>query len=64
MDEVLKLCTKCRTPLPLYRFAKDKSKVSGLRPSCKSCDAEYRLGKKIYERKHLSLWQRIKGWFK
>lgn len=64
MDDILKVCSKCRTPLPLHLFAKDKQKLSGLRSNCKKCDKEYRLGKKLYERRHLSLLQRIKGWFK
>lgn len=34
-----KRCSKCGDDLPLAQFHKDKSKRSGLRPSCRMCDA-------------------------
>lgn len=32
------ICKKCREDLPISMFYKDKSKPSGFKPRCKSCD--------------------------
>lgn len=33
----MKTCTKCNIEMDLDRFSKDKTKIDGLRPSCKGC---------------------------
>ena len=38
----MKRCTKCGRLLPRVEFAKDKTKLDGLRSNCKHCQREYR----------------------
>jgi transposase-like protein len=37
----MKKCTKCSIESDATNFRKDKSKVDGLRPICKTCDKSY-----------------------
>ena len=45
----MKTCTKCKIEKDIKEFAKDRSKPSGLRPSCKLCKSKQ---DKIYRNKN------------
>lgn len=42
----MKTCSKCKIEKEVTEFNKDKSKIDGLRPDCKSCLKEYRQANK------------------
>jgi len=38
---MIKSCTKCRQDKSIESFTKDKTKIDGLRPSCRECEKSY-----------------------
>lgn len=60
----MKTCNKCKQELPLFAFAKDKSRASGYSYRCKQCDNAKKYDKKYYtERykvKHEDIKQTVK----
>ena len=64
---MMKECIKCKQVLPLFAFAKDKSRVSGYSYKCKQCDNAKKYKKEYYtERyklKHVEIKQTVKKHF-
>ena len=60
----MKTCIKCKQKLPLFAFAKDKSRTSGYSYTCKQCDNARKIDKKYYteryKTKHNDIKQTVK----